>query len=117
SQGFNLTLAPDSTPQTSPIRTPFAKPLAMTVAAVNPVEPIEGGLVNFAAPANGATAILYASSAAVVNGRAEITAEPNNALGSYTVVASAGASSASFALTNTGSVIPKLVVNTTADGF
>ena len=58
SQGFTLAPVPGSTPQTSPILTPFA-PLAVTVTANNPIEPVEGGVVNFVITpaADGASAI------------------------------------------------------------
>ena len=104
SQGFTLTPVPGSTPQTASIGTPFANPLAVTVTANNPVEPVDGGVVSFAAGrVSGATAILSAPSAVIADGQAAITAAPNNAVGSYTVVASVpGLSPVSFTLTNTG---------------
>ena len=60
SQGFTLTAVAGSTPQTANIGTAFANPLAVTVTANNPVEPVDGGVVSFAAnpAANGASAIL-----------------------------------------------------------
>ena len=63
SQGFTFTVVPGSTPQTSNIGTAFANPLAVTVTANNPVEPVDGGIVSFVAnpAANGATAILLGS--------------------------------------------------------
>src|SRR5262249_23300099 len=59
SQGFNFTIVPGSTPQASDIGTAFAHPLAVTVIANNPVEPVNGGRVSFVASpaANGAAAI------------------------------------------------------------
>ena len=104
SQGFTLTLVAGSTPQSADIGTPFANPLAVSVTANNPLEPVDGGVVSFVANrVSGATAILSASSAVIAGGQAAITAAPNNALGSYTVDASVpGLSPASFALTNTG---------------
>ncbi len=116
SQGFTLTPVPGSTPQSSQIGSPFADPLAVTVTANNPVEPVDGGVVNFASTVNqGALAILSAPSAVIAGGQAAITAAPNNAVGSYTVVASAaGAAPVSFALTNVGPVYTSLVVNTTS---
>jgi parallel beta-helix repeat protein len=119
SQGFTLTSVAGSTPQTSPIGTPFANPLAVTVTANNPIEPVNGGVVSFANSAtHGALAILSAPLAVIGGGQAETLAEPNNAIGSYTVVASAtGASSISFALTNAGPVIASLVVNTKSDSL
>ncbi len=118
SQGFSLTPVAGSTPQTSKIGTPFA-PLAVTVTANNPIEPVNGGVVSFVANrVSGATAILSAPSAVIAGGQAAVIAEPNNAVGSYTVVASAGGSfTGSFALTNAGPVFTSLVVNTTSDSL
>ncbi|WP_165230645.1 right-handed parallel beta-helix repeat-containing protein [Aquisphaera insulae] len=118
SQGFSLTLVA-GTPQSSDIGTPFADPLAVSVAAVNPLEPVDGGVVRFVAGrVGGATAILLAPSAVIAGGQAETTAAPNNALGSYAVVASVpGLSPVSFALTNTGTPFAALVVNTTSDSL
>ena len=49
SQGFTLTPVAGSTPQTSDIGTAFANPLAVTVTANNPIEPVDGGVVTFVA--------------------------------------------------------------------
>src|SRR5262249_39620892 len=90
-----------------------------TVTANNPVEPVNGGGVSFAANrVNGATAILATPSAVIAGGQAAIIAAPNNAIGSYTVVASVpGLSPVSFAVTNAGPVLTSLVVNTTSDAL
>jgi CSLREA domain-containing protein len=122
SQGFSFTVVPDTTPQTSKIGTAFANPLAVSLTANNPIEPVNGGVVSFVADrsATGATAIFMAPSAVIANGQAAVIAAPNNVDGSYTVVASATGSSpasVSFALTNTGPVFAGLVVNTTSDSF
>ena len=117
SQGFTLTPVAGSTPQSANIGTPFANPLAVSVTANNPIEPVDGGVVNFVGNSvTGATAIFSAPSAVIVGGQAEVSAAPNNALGSYTAVASAGDSlTGSFALTNTGTPFTTdLVVNTTS---
>src|SRR5262249_51361269 len=102
SQGFAVTAVPDSTPQTAVIGTAFARPPAVTVTANTPDEPVEGGTVTFVAhpSADGATAIFSASLAAVEGGQAAVIAAPNNAVGSYQVVASASGGAASFDLTN-----------------
>ncbi len=92
----------------------------MSVAANNPVEPVDGGIVNFVVnPESGATAMLLGPSVVdIVGGQAAVSAAPNNALGNYTVVASAGGSfAASFALTNTGTAFDRLIVNTTSDSL
>ena len=63
SQGYTLTVVADSTPQTATIGTEFANPLAVVVTANNPLEPVDGGVVNFTAiPAGtGASAFLSGS--------------------------------------------------------
>jgi parallel beta-helix repeat protein len=117
SQGFTLKLVAGSTPQSANIGTSFAKPLAVSVVANNSVEPVNGGVVIFAAnpAANGATAIITNPWVVIANGRASLVAAPNNVLGSYTVVASIPGSSASFALSNAGKAFASLMVNTTSD--
>ncbi len=120
SQGFTLTPVAGSTPQTATIGVTFANPLAVAVTAKNPVEPVDGGIVNFAAnPANdGATAILANSSAVVAGGQAGVTGGPNNMDGSYTVTASGpGLVPASLDLTNAGPTLTSLVVNTTSSSL
>ena len=117
SQGFSLSLAAGSTPQTAAISTAFENPLALSVTANNPVEPVDGGVVSFVAPplAGGASALLSASSAIIADGQASVTAEPDNLDGSYSVTASdTAAAPASFDLTNTGVEFPQLIVNTTS---
>ena len=117
SQGFTLSLAAGSTPQTAAISTAFPNPLALSVTANNPVEPVDGGVVTFVAPpvTSGASAFLSASSVVIAGGHASVTAMPSNMDGSYTVTASAsGASSATFNLTNTGPAFAQLIVNTTS---
>jgi hypothetical protein len=119
SQGFTLTAVSGSTLQSAGIGAAFAEPLAVTVAANNPVEPVNGGVVSFAnAASNGAMAVLATPSAVIAGAQAAILAEPDNADGSYTVVASAtGSSSVLFALTNTGPVFTSLAVNMTSDSL
>ena len=48
SQGFTLTPVAGSTPQSTMAGAAFANPLAVTVTANDPVEPVDGGVVNFA---------------------------------------------------------------------
>jgi len=120
SQGFTLTPVAGSTPQTSQVGTRFAIPLAVSVTANNPIEPVNGGVVRFANTATqGALAMLSAPSAVIGGGQAAATAAPNDVDGSYAVVASASGSSpvVSFALTNNGPVFASLVVNTTSDSL
>ena len=116
SQGFTFRPGVASTPQSSHIGVAFTHPLVVVVAANNPAEPVDGGVVNFVAdPVRGATAMLLGSPAVdIVGGQAAVSAAPNNALGGYSVVASVGGSLAgTFALTNTGTAFSKLIVNTT----
>ncbi len=120
SQGFTMTPVAGSTPQAAAIGAAFADPLAVAVTANNPVEPVDGGVVGFVADpaANGASAILLAPSAVIAGGQAGVTGGPNDVDGSYTVTASGpGLAPASFALTNTGPVFTKLVVNATSGAF
>jgi parallel beta-helix repeat protein len=102
SQGFTFTAAAGSTPQTTTVGAAFTEPLAVTVTAVNPIEPVDGGIVSFAAPAAGASASLSAATAVIAGGQAAVTATANTTLGSYTVTASAAGATtaASFALAN-----------------
>jgi parallel beta-helix repeat protein len=102
SQGFTFTASAGSTPQTTTVAAPFAKPLAVTVTAVNPIEPVDGGVLGFEAPSSGASATLSAGTATIASGQAAVTATANTTLGSYTVTASAagGTTAASFALAN-----------------
>jgi hypothetical protein len=114
SGGFVLTVARSSTPQSAAVTESFANPLAVTVTAVNPVEPVDGGVVSFAVPSAGASAILSAATAVIVNGQASVTATANNKPGAYTTTAyAAGSGSVSFALTNTESL--SLRLTTTRD--
>jgi hypothetical protein len=128
SQGFTLTADAASAPQSAAVGTAFDNPLAVTVTANNPVEPVNGGVVRFDNPpaGSGARAIFLdpnsplgfstaqTFSVTVANGQAVVDVAPSNTFGSYTVTASAaGAPDASFRLTNTGGFF-NLIVNTTS---
>jgi parallel beta-helix repeat protein len=117
SQGFNFSVVPGGTPQSAVIGTAFANPLAVTVTANNPIEPVNGGLVYFTAvPAsNDASALFQTAPAVIANGSGSTLAAPNDVDGSYTVIASSTDFSATFNLTNTGTPIPAMVVNTLSD--
>jgi hypothetical protein len=105
SQGFTLTLVAGSSPQSAAAGTAFAKPLAVTVTASNPVEPVDGGLISFAAPSAGASATTSAATAVITGGQAGVTATANNTPGRYTAFATAaGAGFVSFSLTNLAAV-------------
>ena len=119
SQGFTVTVIPGGSPQSADIGTSFAKPLAVSVAANNTVEPVNGGVVTFVAhpAANGASAILSALTAVIASSQTSVTAAPNAVAGTYEVDATASGASAPFALTNTGTSFTSLVVNTTVDSL
>ena len=109
SQGFTFTPVAGSTPQSAATDIAFANPLAVTVAANNPVEPVAGGVLTFTAPASGASANLSATTATIgSDGVASVTATANTSVGSYTVTASAGGDNPTvdFSLTNTFGLIP-----------
>ena len=104
SHGFTLTPVTGSTPQGTPVNSPFADPLAVIVTANNPAEPVAGGIVTFSAPASGASAGLSTAGPVTIasNGQASVTATANAIGGQYTVTAStAGAAvPVSFVLNN-----------------
>ena len=104
SQGFTLMADAGSNPQAGVIGDPFANPLAVTVTANNPVEPVAGGVVSFSVnPAqSGASASLSGIPAIIgSNGVAQVNATANHTAGTYAVVAGVGAASpVDFTLTN-----------------
>ena len=101
SQGFILTPVAGSTPQLASEGALLANPPAVTVTANNPIEPVNGGVISFAAPSAGASATTSAATAVITGGQAGVTATANNTPGRYTAFATAaGAGSASFSLTN-----------------
>src|SRR4029077_231124 len=91
------------------------KPLAFTVTANSPVEPVDGGIIRFAVtPVGGASAMLSANTATIASGVASVTATANTTMGKYAVSATAtGADPHGFVLTNTER--PSLVVTTNLD--
>ncbi len=102
SQGFTLTPAAGSSPQSTEVGTAFVNPLSVSVTANNPVEPVAGGVLTFTAPASGATATLSATTVTIgSDGVVSVTATANLSAGSYTVTATAGGgNSTEFDLTN-----------------
>jgi hypothetical protein len=102
SQGFVFALVTGSTPQSMTDEFAFPHPLAVTIESNNSVEPVAGGVIAFAAPTSGASALLSPPNATVgSNGVASVTATANATAGSYTVTASApGVGSLDFDLTN-----------------
>ena len=116
SQGFTFTDVASSNPQSTMAGAEFANPLAVTVTANDPLEPVDGGVVDFAVTTSvgGASAMLSAATAIIANGQASVMATANVKLGQYTATASTvGADQASFSLTNTQAY--SLVVNTIQD--
>jgi CSLREA domain-containing protein len=111
SQGFTLTPGPGSTPQAAVVGTAFAHPLAVTVTAANPAEPVDGGIISFAAPAAGPSSMLSAATVVIASGQASVTATANTTVGAYTATGTvAGVGVVDFSLTNVS-----LVVTTTLD--
>ena len=102
SQGFTLKPVAGCTPQSAAAGTKFASPLAVTVTALNPVEPVDGGIISFAVtPVDGASATLSAATATIAGGVASVTATANTTIGTYIVTATAsGALPNGFVLTN-----------------
>ena len=105
SQGFTLAPVAGSTPQSAFHGTAFANPLAITVTANNPIEPVNGGVVTYTVPGSGASATLVGNPATIASSTASATATANSILGTYNVTANASGvtTAASFALLNFGS--------------
>lgn len=103
--GPAATVTPANTPQRTGVGSAFSLPLRVAVmdSAGNPVS---GAIVTFTAPSSGASAVLSASTSQTdTQGVAFVTAMANGTAGSYTVSASTGGVSASFALTNLSAAI------------
>ncbi len=83
SQGFKLSPVANSTPQSADLGAMFGRSLAVTVTANNSIEPVDGGIVSFAAPTNGASATLSASAVTIAGGQASMTASANGRAGNY----------------------------------
>ena len=104
SGGFSLTTVAGSTPQRAVVNSSFASPLAVAVTANDPIEPVDGGVIIFAAApaANGASAAFSANAAVIAGGKAGVTATANGTPGRYIALATAaGDGLATFVLTNT----------------
>ncbi|MDG3008412.1 choice-of-anchor Q domain-containing protein [Paludisphaera mucosa] len=104
SQGFKIAPIAGATPQTSLVDTPFGNPLAVSVTALNSVEPVDGGMIRFLNVSNGhgRNAVTLSSEFAVVaDGRASVTATAGDSAGPATVRAFPGGEngSARFDLT------------------
>ena len=115
SQGFTLTPNPGSTPQSTTLQRPFANPLGVSVTADNPAEPINGGIVSFAAPDSGASATLSATTATISDGTTSVLATDKGTPGSFSVIATdPAATQASFSLIS--SVLTFTVTNADDSG-
>jgi hypothetical protein len=66
SQGFTLAVVSGSG-QSATVNTPFPVPLVVRVTANNPVEPVAGGVVSFAAPASGPNVTLSGGTATITS--------------------------------------------------
>jgi Right handed beta helix region len=101
SQGFTLTPVAGSTPQTTLAGNSFANPLGVTVAANNPVEPVNGGLINFTVPLSGPSATLTSTSSTIAGGQASVSATANTIVGGFNATASTTeGTTATFVLNN-----------------
>lgn len=106
SQGFTVTPAAGRNGQSTTVDRAFPNPVAVVVTANNPVEPVDGGIINFGVtPVGGASATLSAASATIAGGRASVTATAGGTAGTYLVTATAaGAGETGLALTNTAAI-------------
>jgi LPXTG-site transpeptidase (sortase) family protein len=114
SKGFTLAVN-SGDGQSTGINKDFSDPIQVTVSAIDPLEPVNGGNVHFTPPGSGARAAITGSPATILTGHASVTATANGTAGSYSVVANtAGAATgAGFTLTNTCS--SEITVTTNAD--
>ena len=104
SGGFTLTVSGGSG-QTTDLNRPFLQLLIVTVTALNPIEPVVGGLVTFSVPPSGASAHLSAATAKIgINRKASVTARANGLPGTYQVTATGSGANvpAVFTLSNRG---------------
>ena len=103
SQGFVLSIAGGNN-QATPVNTQFPQPLRVNVSSAFG-EPVNGGQVTFTPVAGGSGAsstIDAPNPATIAGGQASVTADANPIAGTHTVTASAGGSSVTFNLQNTG---------------
>lgn len=113
SRGFTLGVTGGS-PQSAIVNQSFLTPLAVSLAANGPGEPVDGGVVTFAPPASGASSTLSGATMTISGGAASVTATANGTKGAYTVTASAnGAPGVTFSLTNTAPLVSITVTPTT----
>ena len=118
SQGFTLTTAAGSTPQTAEIGTPFANPLAVTLAANNPIEPVDGGVLSFVAN----PVVVPRRSSRPPRPSSPTVRRPSPPCPTTSTAVTPSSrpplkGPRTFALTNTGPVFAALVVNTISDSL
>jgi hypothetical protein len=120
SSGFTIAVYSGNN-QTASVNTAFASPLVVKVTSNNPVEPVEGGVVGFVAPASGASCTFPKGSIFVpINGSglASISATANATIGNYTVTGTTFGDvdgnrvDANFTLTNASAAPYQLVIHT-----
>jgi hypothetical protein len=103
SQGFQISIVSGSNQSTAAGKR-FAKPLVVKVSAVNPIEPVIGGVVTFTPPAAGASAVVSPSKRVSItrSKRVSVTATANRLKGKFTLRAGGHGFNvpAEFVLTN-----------------
>jgi hypothetical protein len=107
SHGFTLTRT-GGDGQFANLNTPFAAPLAVSVAS-GYGEPVNGGIVTFTVTPGGggqSATLGTPNPATIASGAGSVTATANGTAGAYTVIAAiTGAPSVSFSLTNAGPAV------------
>src|SRR5262249_39003811 len=88
SQGFTLNQVAGGPPQPTVAGLAFPTPLPAPGTADTPAEPVDGGVVTFAAPLTGASAALSSATGVIANGQASVSATAGAISGSYSVTAS-----------------------------
>jgi predicted outer membrane repeat protein len=114
--GYTLAPAPGSNPQHATVNTAFGHALTVDITSINGLDPVDGGVINFATVpgGNGQSASLAALASTVNLGAQTVTAVANNQTGAYFVNATvAGAvNTAQFQLTNDAKLVATTMVFT-----
>jgi hypothetical protein len=120
SSGFTMAVVRGNN-QAARVNTAFVSPLTVKVSSINPVEPVQGGVVGFIAPASGASCIFPGGNIFVSidgSGLANISATASSVIGPYTVTATTFGDAvgnrvnANFTLTNASPAPYQLVIHT-----
>jgi hypothetical protein len=116
SQGYTLSVSGSG--QAAIVGMAIANPLAVTVTPNYAHDPVNGGTINFAAPATGASATLSEGTATIAAGSASVTAMANSVAGAYTVTAKASgvATGASIGVANSALLVKGAGTYTDSDG-